>query len=344
MASVVAGLTGPFPRSEALVEVTRRVDRGLEPPDAAERLYPAETDRIARREAELGFEFVTGGFLPWQDLFRPWIEQTENLDAGPLSRWFQTNTFYRPPRVSGPLKRRPRGMLGTLPPLEPDPTGRPRGWVAPGPWTFASLCEDPGGQGLEQLSRLWAERLAREAPALRAGGVGNLLLLEPSLVTDPPGPKVAAGLRKAYQLLAPALTGPYDGIWTFFGDAAPVLPLLSRLPGMLLGVDLMETEPARLRSFPKGKTLGLGVLDPRTSLPEELNEVVSTVRTLVRRLSPPRVLLGPAASLDLLTGEAADKKLTVLSRAAEVLTTPAPHPPSRRVPPRPRPPVARRRR
>ena len=319
MTEVLAGLTGPFPRSEALVEVTRRVDRGLEPPASAERLYRSEADRIARREAELKFAFVTGGFLPWPDLFRPWIEQTENLDAGPLSRWFQTNTFYRPPRVSGPLTRRPRGVLGTLPPLDPDPSGRPRGWVAPGPWTFARLCEDPGGKGTERLSRLWADRLAQEASALRAGGVGSLLLLEPSLVTDPPGPAEREGLRRAYRPLERVLTGPEDGIWTFFGDALPVLPLLSRLPGNLLGLDLTETEPRRLKAFPRGKTLGLGVLDPRTSLPEELPEIVSTVRALVRRLSPSRVLLGPAASLDLLTGEAADKKLTVLARAAEVL-------------------------
>ncbi len=330
MTNVVAGLTGPFPRSEALVEVTRRVDRGLEPPDAAERLYRTETDRIARREGALRFAFVTGGFLPWPDLFRPWIDQTENLDAGPLSRWFQTNTFYRPPRVSGPLTRRTRGVLGTRPPLEPDPTGRPRGWVAPGPWTFARLCEDPGGRGIESLSRLWADRLAQEAYALRSGGVGSLLLLEPCLVTDPPRPAERAGLRKAYRPLETVLTGPEDGIWTFFGDALPVLPLLSRLPGNLLGVDLTETEPRRLESFPKGKTLGLGVLDARTSLPEELSEIVSTVRGLVRRLSPARVLLGPAASLDLLTGEAADKKLTVLARAAEVLHAREPSPSPRR--------------
>jgi 5-methyltetrahydropteroyltriglutamate--homocysteine methyltransferase len=342
MTDVAAGLTGPFPRSEALVEVTRRVDRGLEPPDAADRLYQAEMERIARREGELGFAFVTGGFLPWQDLFRPWIEQTENLDAGPLSRWFQTNTFYRPPRVLGPLLRRPKGILDTLPSLEPEATGRPRGWVAPGPWTFARLCEAPGGERPEELSRRWAGRLALEAPALRAGGVGSLLLLEPSLVTDPPPPKAMAGLQRAYRPLAPVLTGPYDGIWTFFGDAVPVLPLLSRLPGRLLGVDLTETEPDRVRSFPKGRTLGLGVLDPRTSLPEELPEIVLTVRRLLRRLSPARALLGPAASLDLLAGEAADKKLTVLSRAAEVLN--APGTTKDRPKPRGRGPVARGRR
>ncbi len=319
MASYFAGLTGPFPRSEALVEVTRRKDRGLETEAAVRARYDAESERVTRREIELGFDWVTGGLLPWQDLFRPWIERTENLETGALSRWFETNTFYRPPRVSGPLTRRPRGVLGTLPPLDPDPGGRPRGWVAPGPWTFARLCEDPGGKGTERLSRLWADRLAQEATALRAGGVGSLLLLEPSLVTDPPGPAEREGLRRAYRPLERVLTGPEDGIWTFFGDALPVLPLLSRLPGNLLGLDLTETEPRRLKAFPRGKTLGLGVLDPRTSLPEELPEIVSTVRALVRRLSPSRVLMGPAASLDLLTGEAADKKLTVLARAAEVL-------------------------
>jgi 5-methyltetrahydropteroyltriglutamate--homocysteine methyltransferase len=333
MASYFAGLTGPFPRSEALVEVTRRKDRGLETEAAVRARYDAESERVTRREIELGFDWVTGGLLPWQDLFRPWIERTENLETGALSRWFETNTFFRPPRITGTLSPKGGTLLSSLPDLTPWAPGRPRAWIFPGPWTFANLCEDPKSRPLPALAALWAGRLAQEVGALERDGASHLLLLEPCLVTHPPRASDQPGLERAYRPLRSILGRELNGIWTFFGDAAQVLPFLARLPASVLGCDLTVTEPPRLRSFPKDKTLGLGILDPWTSLPEDLGELLRLVRGLDRRLGPKGIFLGPAASLDLLTAEAAERKLTVLARARETLlagrTKPAPKPPAR---------------
>ena len=38
--------------------------------------------------------------LRWQDLFRPLLEASEGLDPGALTRFLDTNTFYRAPSAT----------------------------------------------------------------------------------------------------------------------------------------------------------------------------------------------------------------------------------------------------
>ena len=104
-------------------------------------------------------------------------------------------------------------------------------------------------------------------------------------------------------------------IWTYFADAGPALPLLRRVPVGAVGVDLSETEPEELGRFPEGKGLGLGVIDPRTSLPEDPAAVVAIVRQILASTSPTSVTLGAGGPLDLLPHTAAARKLEVLPHA-----------------------------
>ncbi|MCI4361292.1 MAG: hypothetical protein L3J91_06265, partial [Thermoplasmata archaeon] len=71
---VRTSLTGPFPRSEALVQATRDLDRGRTTPDAVEELFDRTEREVVQLEERLGVDFLTGGYLRWADLFRPFAE------------------------------------------------------------------------------------------------------------------------------------------------------------------------------------------------------------------------------------------------------------------------------
>ena len=108
-------------------------------------------------------------------------------------------------------------------------------------------------------------------------------------------------------------------MWTFFGPAGPALGVLGRLPVGVLGLALAETEPGELDETLDGRALGFGCIDPRTTLPEDPQEVARLVGEIAERLSPPSVWLGPGGPLDLLPFAAASKKLETLPRAAQRL-------------------------
>jgi 5-methyltetrahydropteroyltriglutamate--homocysteine methyltransferase len=308
----VTSLTGAFPRSEALVEATRDLDRGRTTAEAVEALYLRTEAEVAALEDRLGLEPRAGGYLRWQDLFRPFAEAWEGFTVGPLTRWFETNQFYRQPILHAPPARVAGAIRTWLPPPSNGAAGHPRKAILPGPYTFAGQVDNRSGETSEALTHRLGRLLSEEVSELRAAGYSSFQFQEPLLVYRPPEGPRAEAVVAAYQAIQAAANGAPTAVWTYFGDAGPVWTLLSRLPISLVGVDLSETDALHLTPAADHRGLGLGVIDPRTSLVEDPAEVVRLARAIVERHKPTTLWIGSGAPLDLLPWEAATRKLNGL--------------------------------
>lgn len=317
---VFAGLTGPFPRSEALVAATRDLDRGRATASEVAALYRTAEGEVSALETRLRLAPQVGGYLEWADLFRPFSESWRGFKVGPVTRWFETNTFFRQPILGAPPERMAGAIRRRLP---PGPSGSPSGAkvLLPGPYTFAGLVDDRTGEGREALIRRFGRLLAEEVAELRGAGFGAFQFQEPLLVTDPPRDALAEATLAAYRAIAEGGRPAPTIVWTFFGDPGPSEDLLARLPVSAVGVDLSETDPASLGRALGGKGLGLGCLDPRTTLAETAGEIAEVVGSVVDRLRPTQLWIGPGAPLDLLPAEAAARKLAALPAARSTLAT-----------------------
>ncbi len=315
---IETSLTGPFPRPEALVAATRDLDRGRTGAAEVDALRRRTEEEILALERRLGFSPVTGGFLGWPDLFRPLAETWRGFTVGPLTRWFETNTFFRQPVLHHPPERVP-GAFAALLPAAPRGSGLPTKALLPGPYTFAGLLDNRSGETREALVHRLGRLLAEETAELVAAGYAEVEFPEPLLVVRPPEGPRAESVLAAYRAIAEGAGAARTSVWTYFADATPSLKLLGRLPVTSVGIDLSETEPESLRALPERRALGLGVLDPRTSLAEDPREVARIVRELESKLSPPRIVLGPGGPLDLLPYGTAVGKLESLAAARQLL-------------------------
>lgn len=304
----VTSLTGAFPRSEALVEATRDLDRGRTSAEAVAELYLRTEAEVARVEERLALEPRTGGYLRWQDLFRPVAETWEGFTVGPLTRWFETNQFFRQPILHAPPARVAGAIAGWLPGAE-NPAARPRKAILPGPYTFVGLTDNRSGETSEALTHRLGRLLGEEVSDLRAAGYTTFQFQEPLLVHHPPEGSRAEAVVAAYKAITAAAGGSTTAVWTYFGDAGPAWPLLTRLPVSVVGVDLSETDALQLAPPSDRRGLGLGVIDPRTSLVEDPAEVVQLARSIAERLRPTMLWIGSGAPLDLLPWEPAVRKL-----------------------------------
>ncbi|HTT34280.1 MAG TPA: hypothetical protein VLX64_02830 [Thermoplasmata archaeon] len=312
-------LTGPFPRSEALVAATRDLDRGRTTPERVEELYQTTETAVVELEERLRLDQRTGGYLRWADVFRPFAAGWGGFTVGPVTRWFETNTFYRQPILNAPPERVP-GVVARSLPVTPAARGIARARVIlPGPYTFAGLLDNRSGETTEGLVHRLGRLLAEELRELRAVGYSTIQFQEPLLVTAPPTGARAEAVVSAYKGLATAADGLETHLWTFFGDAAPALPLLLRLPVSVVGVDLSETDPASIGPLGDRRGLGLGVVDPRTTLVEDPAEVARVARGVAEKARPTSLWLGPGAPLDLLPWEPATRKLHLLPAAKQAL-------------------------
>lgn len=263
-------------------------------------------------ERRLGFNPLSDGQLTtaWQDLLRPITTGTRGVRKGPLVRWFNTNTFYFVPVVTGEIESRGASFqVGA------------RGWkgeklkvIVPDPLTFADCSDDEHYPSRERLIFAYCDGvLAPELAGLSKQNIGYVQFSSPSLVAKARNKKVTRDeLRQVGEGLRSALRGTsfQTGYHTYFGDAAPYFQnMIDLIPTDDVGVDLTETDPTKLE--PGAKGLIAGVADSRSSY-------VETGRDLIRRLAPlldkfPSITIAPSCDLQYVPRTVADAKLGILA-------------------------------
>jgi 5-methyltetrahydropteroyltriglutamate--homocysteine methyltransferase len=299
-----AHLSGIFPRSEELIAASRAFERGRLDADSLRLQAEEEARRLVALQEEWGFDYVTDGLLRWQDLLRPLADELPGVHAGPVTRWFDNNSFYRRPVIEQRLQ--PVGDAALRWTVREPLAGRPWKAILPTPWAFAALSEDQAYGDSDALLHDAAEVLRAEAAGLAAAGCRYIQFSDPVLVTAPADgavPRAQRALGRVVEGLAVR-----TGLYTFFGDAAPVLAALLDAPVDEVGFDLFATDLERLTGRAGAKGLLLGALDGRNSLLEDARETAATVSRVADRLGAEAVSVVPSCDLEFLPYEVAVAK------------------------------------
>jgi 5-methyltetrahydropteroyltriglutamate--homocysteine methyltransferase len=290
-----AFVPGIYPRSEALVQATRDLDRGRTTPESVEAQVQTDFDVLVRLQEEAGLDLLSDGMLTWQDLFRPLVEASAGLTARPLERFLDTNTFYRAVLVDA----EPR-LQRALPAPEL-PSGR---WLAtlPSPYSFSRAA-----QREVSAEALAANVLAPQIEAYAESGCAQVVLWEPFLSREASGlPALLAALSELPRPVPLALQLP-------FGDAGPLLPELAEAELGGIGVDFYATSAD---AVPEGleTTLLAGVVDARTSGLEDATELATFAERLRDRVAG-EVVLVPNGDLQFVSESIAREKVLTVGRA-----------------------------
>jgi 5-methyltetrahydropteroyltriglutamate--homocysteine methyltransferase len=290
---------GIYPRSETLVQATRDFDRGRTTLGAVEDQVERDLDGFVRVQQEAGLDLLADGMLRWQDLFRPLVEASDGFLPGPLTRFLDTNTFYRAPHATtvAPRLREPLG--------EPylAPLGAPRLVTLPSPWALA--------RGTGAAAKAVAEGVLRPQLDALPPDVELAVLDEPFLaLEDEPA---LDDLAEALETLAGARMLALRFV---FSDAARVLERgAAELPVDGLGIDFYRTGATAVPEA-LDKTLLAGVVDARSSLLEDPREIAAFASRLRQRVAD--VALVPNGDLQFVAEPIAREKVLRLGRAKTV--------------------------
>jgi 5-methyltetrahydropteroyltriglutamate--homocysteine methyltransferase len=287
---------GVFPRSEALVQATRDLDRRRTTEEAVEAQVASDREELLSVQQEAGLDLISDGMLTWQDLFRPLLEAADGLEPGPLTRFLDTNTFYRAPhattatpKLAQPLEER----------FLPDAPG-PRVVTLPSPFALS--------HGTGTTPQVMADAVLK--PALDAVDADLVVLSEPFLgrlgperVGELAAPleSLGGGARLAFQLT--------------FCDARPAFESgLAELPVDGIGVDFYLTH---LSDVPRGleKLLLAGVVDARSSAVEDASELAEFGQRVQEEREVEQVALVPNGDLQFVAQPIALGKLRRLGAA-----------------------------
>lgn len=285
---------GIHPRSDALIQATRDLDRGRTTPEAVEEQLRRDVEGLVAAQEEAGLDLLSDGMLGWQDLFRPLAEASAGMTARPLTRFLDTNTFYRALIVEGePRLREPL----------PAPDVSEGRWLGTLPAPLALVRAAHGAASAETFA---ANVLVPQIEAWAEAGCALVVLVDPFLTREGGVEEELSGLRELPDDVPYVLQLP-------FGDASKLLDDLADAPANAVGVDFYATS---IDSIPEDypKEIAAGVIDSRSSALEDPEELAAFAQQLSQR-NPAGISLTVNGDLQFVPAQIAYEKISRLGQA-----------------------------
>ncbi len=322
-------LTGLHPRSENTVKVSRDFERGRASAEDLDAAFCVDSEELTKLESDLGFATISDGQLRWQDFIRPFSEGAAGLKGGAdLSRWFDTNSFYRKPSAERKLDTEKPVSLEKYSDRDSLAKSKIRRKISlPGPYTLASLVENHFYNSKIDLIGEFGRVLRATINVLSNQDYSTVQINEPSLVyrygesaiTNP------EHLAAFLSVFSDCISGLNIDIWlhTYFGDCSKILEKLVKLENVsTIGIDFTQTSLRDISSIQfDGKSLGCGCVDGRNSLLESPEWISGFCKQASDALNPKGIVILPSSDLKFLPRTAADGKLESMSKAKNLLNS-----------------------
>ncbi len=258
-----------------------------------------------------GLDVINDGQVRWDDLLAPFARAWTGCDRGPLERFYDNNTYFRQPVITGPITTDGTTLVRDFEFARGVARGELKAAVC-GPLTFATLAEDRHYRSLEDRTLAVADAIAAEIRGLGAAGATLVDVEEPALVAHPEHFALA---RAAIERLAAA--GVPLALQTYFFPADPLLDALAAFPVAQVGVDVRSRETHALeRLNALRQTVVLGIVDARNTRVETESELVSLIEAALRQIPADYLWLAPTTGLEYLPHDVAVQKLKALVAAA----------------------------
>lgn len=306
---------GDEPAAQELRRALHRRDRGEIGDAELDEVYDAATRNAIAEIESAGILTVNDGLTRWDDLLAPVARAWSGVARGPLERFYDNNTYYRQPEITGPIETDGRSLVRDYTFAVGVAKNRLKATV-PGPLTFATLtARDDHYRSLEERTLAAADAIAKEIAGLAGAGAHLIDIEDPAVVA---APKYIELAREAYSRLAD--TGHALALVTYFFPADTVLESLASFPIGGIGLDVRSRETTafeRLDAF-RTQFVILGVVDARNTRLETAEEVARYAERALKLVPQERLILAPTTSLEYLPRDVARAKLQALVAGARL--------------------------
>jgi 5-methyltetrahydropteroyltriglutamate--homocysteine methyltransferase len=310
---VAAYQHGIYPRSEDVVAATRGLERSRTAAQEVDQAFRQDREDFIRVQREAKLDYYSDGLIRWQDLFRPLVEASGGLDARTLVRWFDNNSFFRAPEVTGDLT-----LSAPLPVVFQDDHDLPGPKVAtlPSPYLFSRAAQAPGDRNALMMD-LTREILRPVAESLSGRGYEVIHLQEPWLPYFGLEPADWDDFEKSLMEIRDGISSSASALvlHAYFGDVGLYADRLRRLPVDAVGIDFVETDLDELGGNWETGLLA-GVLDGRSSPVESSEGTVEFLRRVAETVSPPNLYLSSNCELEYLPRDIARQKVVRLGEVS----------------------------
>jgi len=294
------------PRPARLRAAIARFERGEIDEDELRRVEYEVTIEVIEEQVEAGIDIVSNGQIRWEDDQTYFARRMDGFSIDGLIRYFDTNTYYRQPVVTGAVQWR-QPITAEDYRFAAAHSPRPVKALVTGPYTLAALSANEHYGSLSDLVLALAQELRQEVLALEKAGAPIIQVSEPAILKH----------KEHFPLFSQALQRMMQGVtaeahlYTWFGDIGGLFPHILELPFSAIGLDFVKG-PANydiITTAPFTKKLGLGIIDARNTKLETVDQILDRIRRVRDVVPVDSLYVNPTSGLEYLPREAAQAKL-----------------------------------
>lgn len=316
----MTSVTGSYPkiqdgRRARLRTALARLDKGEISPRELARVEDDVTREVLREQADAGIELATDGHVRWFDEVTYIAGRLSGVDLAGLTRFFDTNTYFRRPTVDGAIE-------WTAPITVNDYTFAAENSavavkpVLTGPYTLARLSDDRHYGGFESLLMAYATALNLEARALQAKRPPLIQFNEPAITKHPEDVDLA---KTAWLQLLDGIEVETAVSFYFGRPDMAILPAIDA-GFTTIGVDAtIDGVLGSLATGPRPRKLAAGVVDARTTRLEPKELIRARIEAAEAIVGSDKLYVNPNMGLEYLPRTEARAKLTRLVQVARDL-------------------------
>ena len=298
---------GIYPRNEKLIESTRSYDKTLE------KQFKKEKSRLLRIQLNNKLDYISDPLIDWDDNLRPFTDNLKGIERGPLTRYYENNTFYRQPIIKSKI-----GTTGNI--LKNSIcfdlfTSKSKVKIdILDPFTFYDLSANEFYRSEEEVVNAFAEIIKKELNSLKKD-VQLIQFNSPSLARIEEADRLNM-VKKAMENIVKGLdTKTCLNLWGW--DISNTLEEFQEFPVDIIGIDFTSSNIDKFDKIEMKKGLACGLIDAKNTKMEKSADIIRELKNIKKTFNPESLSVITSWDFEFIPESYADKKLQIMKQIKE---------------------------
>jgi 5-methyltetrahydropteroyltriglutamate--homocysteine methyltransferase len=307
---------GEHPDEQKLRRAISSLEEGKISLEELAKVEDQVVDDVIAIQQQAGLELISDGLIRWYDLASHLAKNLRGFEINGLLRFFDTNTYYRQPVVTGDISLG-NGNLSNEISYAVRRAEKPIKGVLLGPLSMAAMSLNKSSMKLSDLSLLLGDLIGKEASKMTANGAEYVQIGEPWLVRNP---EYFDLFRESFARLINAKGKSKIILAFYFGDIGKIFSRLDEIAADMFGIDFTYSPGLLQRIASEGapQPISFGILDGRNTKLESASQVARSLEGAIKRI-PGECHITTSCGLEYLPRAYALRKLQLTSETVKLL-------------------------
>ena len=300
-------IAGIYPRNETLIESTRLYDKTLR------KQFNKEKSRLLKIQSKNRFNYITDPLIDWDDNIRPFTDNLKGIEKGPLTRYYENNTFYRQPIITNKITTSGKILKNSI--CFDLFSNKSKSKVdILDPFTFYDLSANEFYKSEEEAINAFADIIKKELNSIKKD-IELIQFNAPSLARVKEKEQLDI-IRKAMVKIVKGLdVTTCLNLWG--SDVSDTLDAFQDFPVDIIGIDFTTSKIDRFDQIDINKGLACGLIDAKNTKMEKTSEIIRELKNIKELFKPTSLAVIPSWDFEFIPETFACKKLDIMKQIKE---------------------------